>query len=58
MVRITNKFPSLVSNFEDIKLWIANGWILPSGGVACGQTFCDLHTLLHTFLDFLVNIKK
>ena len=23
-----------------------------------GQTFCDLHTLLHTFLDFLVNITK
>ena len=23
-----------------------------------GQTFCDLHTPLHTFLDFLVNIKK
>ena len=35
MVRITNKSPSLVSNFGDIKLWIANGWILPSGGVAC-----------------------
>ena len=23
-----------------------------------GQTFCDLQTLLHTFLDFLVNITK
>ena len=26
--------------------------------LAIGQTFCDLHTLLHTFLDFLVNITK
>ena len=35
MVRITKKSPSLVSNFGDLKMWIANGWIFPSGGVAC-----------------------
>ena len=32
--------------------------LVPDTAVPDGQTFCDLLTLSHTFLDFLWNITK
>ena len=36
---------------------VLQGWSVNSLFIV-GQTFCDLQTLLHTFLNFLVNITK